>query len=270
MYGLNVENDYSNRVNNTLSKILSEFDNEITNNGLLPNNPLFNTNINTFLKKLGTKSAYGSNVSFKMAQLLKDETISSDVIKDKHIQNMLVYLNKFLNPPLKGNTYVQIPTQMIFAFDEKEGFYRKMSYANGLPVNRKLKPTTYGFLNKDGIFEEINKERYDILTPDEKKNLIVRPADIVMEFHKRYYFGISEEMELHDVMTYGNSSMYDPFHKTVTIEERVKNIKNNVFGFGVKLGDENVERDDETRYSTLLNSFDRRLHRNFKYRIEKL
>lgn len=318
----------ASKVNNILSDYLVQFEKSLTDSNIIDkNNPDFNENVAKFLKDLAKKFSNGKEASIKINTLLKDSNLSIDILRSKHIQNLLVNLNSFLNPSTSGNTYVQAPTQMIFSYNEFEGFYRYAKPGTDSDfANRKLKPTTYGFLEKvdkkdnEGNvigtkvkFKSITKSQYDYiannkrkpieeLTEEEKNNLgigkqnidditvdeekikaieaneksdatwnmiskaklsdiVVRPADVVIEFPRKKHFGISDDMQLEDVVMSVNPngeknfSMYDKFYDRISYFKR-KNFVSNI-------------TENKTKES-LFSRFNSKLHPEFDRRIEKL
>ena len=323
----------SSRVNSILSDYLVQFENALKEAKILDNKDTeFDANVTTFLKKLAKKFSNGKEASIKINTLLEDSGLSIDILKSKHIQNLLVHLNSFLNPSTSGNTYVQAPTQMIFSYNEYEGFYRYTEYTEGSKFNnRRLKPTTYGFLEKIETkndkgevtrvvtkFRPITKDQYDYIASktkvpmeemsDEDKiklglytvaddsfgdlseeemaikikeakdketrnwnliskaklsDIVVRPADIIVEFPRKKHFGITDDMEMEDVVMSVNPngeksfSMYDKFYNDINFFER------RAFVDGI------VQGENKTK-EALFSRFNKKLHSEFERRMVKL
>ena len=153
-----------------------------------------------YIRDISKKNTFSDNRSLKIKELLSNENISLDVLKQEHIQNLLVDLNNVLKPNTLGGTYVQAPTQL--KFKEENGIYKLFSELKGndKTLDTSLKNTR--FFTKDGNkYTELETKADYENAVSEGKNIRVRPADVVMEFHGRDEFGIPSNMTLSEVMT---------------------------------------------------------------------
>ena len=178
------------------------------------------TNLMLYLKKIAKADIDNKDNSVKLRSLLNNEKIDPELLKDNHIINFVNDIKSFLRAELSGNNFVQSPDFMKYIV-RPDGMYEPSM--EGTVFSKSSRPYLYtpGENGLQGTFEPIDIDQYKAWKKDKgNKIVVVKPADVVMEFHQKKDFGIRNQ-ELHEVMNPDKVGInfYDEWHTQRTIAE---------------------------------------------------
>jgi len=192
------------------------------------------------LSKIGKRNIGISTQATKYGKLMTTLGIHPDVLQNKHVNNIISYINDYIKPSMPGQSYVQLPHIGNIFRNKKTGqlfLAQDIGLGNDSVIhpeydNIKLKPGTYlwndgtnwnEFTHDRDQLGNITKTAYDKfkeLAEANPNSIKYRPADVVMPFQYMNKFGLTKDMTLQQAMTLGPKEKISMYETGVKAERR--------------------------------------------------
>lgn len=209
----------------------------------------------------------------KMRDLLRgltsDKNVNPEILKDKLIINIVNDIKSYIRAELNGSNRVQAPDYV--KYHKREDGMLEPSI-EGKEVLHASMPHIYtpsGKENVPGTLEPLTKESFEEWKTNKgNRQIVIKPADVTMEFHQKKEFGIKDE-QLHEIMNPENVGInfYDDWHTVRSIGEFETLLDNKLQQeMNKKLNLPKSEFDAQLKGKAIYDLFPRNLQREFDKR----